>query len=266
MRPGGQCSNAPMDPRDQQAVLALFDQQLRRDAPGGEAVGDVVRRTGADGDWSGVLWSALRPETADAVIDGQVRYFSGLARPFEWKLYSYDTPHDLGARLRAAGFTPEPDETVMVGEAAHLTAGAGLPDGVRLEPVTGPAGVDLVARVHEQAFGTSSDRLREQLLVQLAKDPDTIDITVAMAGDVPVCSARMERYPGTDFAGLWGGGTLAEWRGRGIYRALVAHRARLAVADGVRFLQVDASDDSRPILQRLGFTALCTTTPYVYEP
>jgi hypothetical protein len=28
----------------------------------------------------------------------------------------------------------------------------------------------------------------------------------------------------------------------------------------------DASDDSRPILERLGFTALCTTTPYVYEP
>jgi GNAT superfamily N-acetyltransferase len=141
-----------------------------------------------------------------------------------------------------------------------------LPDGVRLEPVTGPAGVELVVQVHEQAFGTSGDRLREQLLVQLAKEADTIDITLAMAGDLPVCSARMERYPGTDFAGLWGGGTLAAWRGRGIYRALVAHRARLAVAKGVRYLQVDASDDSRPILDRLGFTALCTTTPYVYEP
>jgi hypothetical protein len=34
----------------------------------------------------------------------------------------------------------------------------------------------------------------------------------------------------------------------------------------MRFLQVDASDNSRPILQRLGFVALTTTTPYVWSP
>jgi GNAT superfamily N-acetyltransferase len=72
--------------------------------------------------------------------------------------------------------------------------------------------------------------------------------------------------PGTDFAGIWGGSTLRSWRGRGIYRALVARRAQLAVGHGYRFLQVDASDDSRPILQRLGFVAVTTTTPYVWTP
>ena len=35
--------------------------------------------------------------------------------------------------------------------------------------------------------------------------------------------------PARRFAGLWGGGTVEGWRGRGIYRALVAHRARAAV-------------------------------------
>jgi hypothetical protein len=30
--------------------------------------------------------------------------------------------------------------------------------------------------------------------------------------------------------------------------------------------QVDASDDSFPIVQRLGFVAVTTTTPYVYAP
>ncbi|MEW2635081.1 GNAT family N-acetyltransferase [Streptomyces sp. NPDC048389] len=254
-----------MDPQDHTAVLALFDRQLRRGADHGERDGDVVRRSADDGNWNGVLWSSLQRETADAAIARQVRHFSALGRPFEWKLYGYDAPGDLGARLRAAGFAPEAEETVMVGEAARMAVDVELPGDVRLERVTGPEGVELVVRVHERAFGTSGDRLREQLLVQLAEEPDTIDITLAMAGDLPVCSARMERYPGTDFAGLWGGGTLAAWRGRGIYRALIAHRARLAVAKGVRYMQVDASDDSRPILERLGFTALCTTTPYVYE-
>lgn len=84
---------------------------------------------------------------------------------------------------------------------------------------------------------------------------------VVLADGEPVSSARMELYPGTDFAGLWGGGTVAEWRGKGIYRALVAYRARIATERGYRYLQVDASAMSAPILDRLGFTALGTTTP-----
>ncbi|MGZ0234874.1 GNAT family N-acetyltransferase, partial [Streptomyces sp. CPS1] len=32
-----------------------------------------------------------------------------------------------------------------------------------------------------------------------------------------------------------------------------------------RYLQVDASPMSRPILERLGFLPLTTTTPYLYE-
>jgi len=74
----------------------------------------------------------------------------------------------------------------------------------------------------------------------------------------------MELIPGTRFAGLWGGGTVEAWRGRGIYRALVAHRARIAADRGFPYLQVDASDESRPILERLGFARLTTTTPYVH--
>ena len=56
------------------------------------------------------------------------------------------------------------------------------------------------------------------------------------------------------------------WRRRGIYRATVAHRANLAAARGLRYIEVDASDDSNPILQRLGFIPVTTTTPYVWRP
>lgn len=52
----------------------------------------------------------------------------------------------------------------------------------------------------------------------------------------------------------------------GLAGLLVARRAQFAAARGVRFLQVDASDDSRPILERLGFVAITTTTPYVWTP
>src|SRR5262249_35538429 len=82
-----------------------------------------------------------------------------------------------------------------------------------------------------------------------------------------VVSAGWLRFqPGTQFAGLWGGATLSEWRGRGIYRALVARRGQLAAARGFRYLQVDASSDSAPILPRLGFQPTATTTPYIWSP
>lgn len=73
--------------------------------------------------------------------------------------------------------------------------------------------------------------------------------------------------PGADsLARLLGGSTRPQWRGRGIYRALVAARAQRAAARSVKYLQVDASGDSAPILRRLGFHAVTTTTAYVWTP
>ncbi|MGW1064764.1 GNAT family N-acetyltransferase [Streptomyces aureus] len=256
---------------DHAAVLALFDRDMREgarpDAPGArvERVGKVVRQVGADKGWNGVLWSGLDAAGADAAIAEQVRFFSGLGGGFEWKLYGHDKPQDLGQRLRAAGFTARPEETVMVAELSVLDLHVQPPEGVRLLPVTDRAGVALVADVHEQAFGGDSTRLRHQLLAQLTGDPNTVVAVVALVGDVPVSAARMELLPGARFAGLWGGGTVEAWRGRGIYRALVAHRARVAAERGYRYVQVDASSQSRPILTRLGFQPLTTTTPYEYE-
>ncbi|GHA49270.1 N-acetyltransferase [Streptomyces tauricus] len=255
---------------DHTAVLALFDREMREHArPFGpdsvvERVGGVVRHVGSEQGWNGVLWSDLTESDADAAIAEQCRYFARLGREFEWKLYGHDRPHDLGQRLLAAGFTPEPAETLMVIEAGELDLDAGPPPGVELRPVTDAAGVGLMADVHEQAFGTPGTGLRHQLLAQLDEAPDTLVAVVAVADGVPVSSARMELVPGTQFAGLWGGGTVEAWRGRGIYRALIAHRARVAVDRGYPYLQVDASDQSRPILRRLGFAPLTTTVPYVH--
>ncbi|MEV7731389.1 GNAT family N-acetyltransferase [Streptomyces sp. NPDC088921] len=257
---------------DHVAVLALFDRDMREgaqpDGPGArvERVGGVVRQVAAEHGWNGVVWSDLDASNADKAIAEQIAYYTGLGREFEWKLYGHDLPFDLGQRLRAAGFTAEPEETLMIAEVADLTLDVEPPEGIRFLPVTDRAGVDLVADVHEKAFGTDSSRLRHQLLARLQDDPDTVVAVVALAGDVPVSAARMELVPGTRFAGLWGGGTVESWRGRGIYRALVAHRARAAVERGYRYLQVDAMATSRPILERLGFEPLTITQPHVYQP
>jgi len=254
-------------------VRDLFDAQVRRrgqaDGSGAVAVagGHVLRRVAAGGQgWSGITWSELDEGCADAVIAAQVAYFAGLGQQFEWKLYDYDRPADLADRLTAAGLRPGDAEALMVAEVRDVPQDAALPAGVRLVPVTEETGVDLLIEVHERVFGTDHSALHRALLTQLRTAPDMTAMVVAMAGDEAVCSARIEFLPGGQFASIWGGGTLPAWRRKGIYRAIVAYRARLAAARGYRFLQVDASSDSQPILARLGFVRLARTTPFVWVP
>ena len=261
---------------DTAAALSAFDVQVRRslhpDGSGavGERAGPVVRWIPAGGEgWSGIVWSDLDAATADRVIAEQVAFYAARGEEFEWKLYSYDQPPDLAQRLLAAGFVAQDAESLMVAETARIAGPGGadvvLPEGIRLVEVTDEAGVEQMIEVHDRVFGPDP-RLRASLLTQLRSSPESTVMVLAMAGDEPVCSARIGFGTDTDFAGLWGGGTLPQWRGRGIYRALVGYRARLAAARGYRYLQVDASPESRPILERLGFACLATTTPFIWSP
>jgi GNAT superfamily N-acetyltransferase len=255
------------------AVLAQFNDQMRRDPAAGagsriERDDHVTRIVSAGDGWSGVLWSDL-PAAApgaevDAVIAAQVSWFAGVNGEWEWKYYSYDEPAGLPERLAAAGFVAEPPETLLVAEIADLDLDTRPPDGVQLVPVTDAGGAAAVVRVHDEVFGGDHRATGADIVAALGQQPRPVQAVVAMAGETPVSAARVEFPERSDFASLWGGGTRPAWRGRGVFRALVAYRAALARDRGYRYLQVDASPDSRPILQRLGFTELATTTPFIY--
>lgn len=242
------------------------------DGTGAEFEADdfVVRRLAPPGqEGSGIVWSRLDRANADAVIAEQVAVFGGLGERFEWKLYDYDEPADLADRLVAAGFVAEDAESFVVAEVSEVIdalRSAELPAGVTAVLATDSAGLELMGKVQKLVFDDDKSDLREAIAAQLAQTPDVVDVILAMAGEEPVSAARIEFLPSTEFAGLWGGGTLREWRRRGIYRALVRYRAELAAARGYKYLTVDASEDSRPILERVGFTRLAITTPYVWTP
>jgi GNAT superfamily N-acetyltransferase len=135
-----------------------------------------------------------------------------------------------------------------------------------LRQVFDRADLERIGSLEAAVWGSGETRHADMLEQELAADPDGIAIFVAEAEGV-VVSAGWVRFPSaTDFATFWGGSTLPAWRKRGIYRALVHRRAQLATERGRRYLEVDASDDSRPILERLGFQAVTQTRPYVWSP
>ena len=168
--------------------------------------------------------------------------------------------------MRAAGFVPEEEETVVIAEVARIASRPRLPEGVSLREVTSRGDLERIAAMERAVWGDDHGWLAGNLEAELGADPDGLSVVVAETGDDAVCAGWVRFESGTDFATLWGGATLPAWRGRGIYRATVAYRANLAAERGFRFIEVDASTDSRPILERLGFTAVTTTTPYVWSP
>jgi GNAT superfamily N-acetyltransferase len=265
---------------DQAKLLAAYDAQLRRWIPevpqpghSYETVGPVLRVFGGHRGFVDTAQNLGATGAAlDAIIAEQVAFFAARGESFEWKTRGNDEPAELPDRLIAAGFVPEERETVVVGEAAQLANAAQLATdtttsaGVTIRQVTERADLERIAAMETSVWGEDWSWLADDLEGRLKVDEEGTVILVAEAAGIVVSAAWLVTKPGRDFAGLWGGSTLAEWRGRGIYRALVAGRAQIAAERGIPYLQVDASDDSRPILERLGFVAITTTTPYVWTP
>jgi GNAT superfamily N-acetyltransferase len=258
-----------------QELLELYDAQLRAHVQARLPEGAVVERDGplvrtiGFGKWGWVEYRDLgNPDRdeLDRMIRAQIDRFAERGDPFEWKFHSHDGPPFLEERLLAAGFVAEDLETVVIAEtAAVVAAPAEPPADVVIREVTERSDFDRIDRLETAVWGERS-HLARMLDEERAADADAISIFVAEAGDV-VVSAGWVRFPSaTEFATFWGGSTLPEWRRRGIYRALVHRRARLAAERGRRFLEVDASPDSEPILRRVGFRPVTRTRPYVWKP
>jgi GNAT superfamily N-acetyltransferase len=257
-------------------LLDAYDRQLRGQLtdqlPEGvhvERDGPLMRIVGAK--HGGFIHyrdlGGLEGAELDELIARQVRVFAERGEPFEWKLHAHDRPADLADRLHAAGFVPEATETVVIAPVADVAAEPRLPEGVRLREVSDRVDLDRIGALEQAIWQDDRGWLVDSLEAERAVDPDALTIVVAEeAGDTTICAGWVRFAQGTEFATLWGGGTLPAWRGRGIYRAIVAYRANLAAQRGLRYLQVDASDDSRPILERLGFVAVTTTTPFIWSP
>jgi GNAT superfamily N-acetyltransferase len=258
---------------DQAEILRRFDAEMRRDlAPSDpayrlEQLAEVTRCIGpgpeAHENW--VQWSRLDAASADAVIAREAAFFAGLGHAVEWKLYGHDTPADLGHRLEQAGFVPEESETLVALDLDGAMPPPVEPQGATIERVIDPVRFGAIDDLMAAVYGADEDWRSEVLGAEIAAAPERLSVYLAMADGHCVSAGWVRFHPGTGFADLWGGATRPHWRGRGIYRALVARRAAEAKARGFRFLTVDASSESRPILERLGFRALTTTTPYVRE-
>lgn len=250
-------------------LLEIFDRDLRRqpslDSPDARIErSDRVLREIQPG-WCGVTWSDLDGADADAVIAEQIELLASAGTDWEWKLYSYDRPADLAQRLTAAGFRAEPEETVMVGDLQDLHFEFDVPDDVELVEVRSESQAAQMVAVQDEVFGGDNAAMAAAALAAARENPPAGVALVALAGGEPIGAGRLVMHRGTGFVSMWGGAVLERERRRGVFRALLSHARAVALDGGCRYAQVDAGEQSEPILRRLGFIEICTTTPYIMK-
>lgn len=245
-------------------VLARLDEERRSLFPAGvlgERLPGLTRLHGVAGDWHQVSFSALSEHDADRVIQEQVAHYREKRSGVEWAAYAHDSPADLLQRLERHGFEVGAREAVVVLDLQTRPPWLDSQSPHRVEPVCTREELATFTRVAEAIFGTDQTPVTRELEARLAEGSTEHIAYLGYDGDAVASVARLYTHPNSAFGGLYGGGTLAGHRGRGLYRAVVERRARDAARSGARYLRVDALPTSQPILERLGFEVLTYVWP-----
>jgi hypothetical protein len=253
---------------DRAALLTAYDEHLRTDAetPGALHITRLgpLRVATYPGGRGFVTYRSLEGAVARDLVGRVVDHCR--ADPeltsIEWKTRGHDHTPGLIAALTAHGFSAGDPEAIMVGQGRCLVVDIDLPPGVRLRRVHEPAELLAVSTMLDEVFGDTTAMDSVAVIQRRLDNADGIELWAAQSDGQMIGAGRLEPVLGTPFAGIWGGAMRAAWRGRGIYRALTAARARSALQSGKTLIHSDSTECSRPILERAGLIKVSTTTAY----
>lgn len=254
---------------DKNKLVEVFTRQQRIevDYPDikREVEGAVIRHISLTSEDGFVIYSLLDEDSVEDAISAQIARFQSIPQDFEWKVYDYDPPKDLIDRLRRRGFEIGEPEALLVFDLTANPKVLDLPVPPSVVRITDPGEIDAVVILEDAVWGTDHQELGERLKRDLRENPEMLSVYISYQGQGPASAAWVYFHEGSDFASLWGGATLPQFRKQGHYSLLLAARAQEARARGFSLLTVDASPMSRPILEKHGFQYLATTTPCTWR-
>ena len=206
-----------------------------------------------------VAVTAIEPDALErAVEDVRAVLVEHGMRRGAWLIVDAVSPSDLGARLEALGMTPsdEPPFEPRMSALALTSPPEHAPADVEARLAETIEEYVAAHRISADAFDFSDDdraafEAKNHALWELEQRDGKYRTFVALIDGEVVAFAAV--VFGANAVYLSGGGTRADRRGRGAYRALVRARWDTAVERGTPALTVGAGAMSGPILERLGF-------------
>lgn len=199
----------------------------------------------------------LTSESADRVITETIAWYQARSTPLIfWFIDDEATPVDLAERLLAQGFIPfEVDAPCMVADLRQLDPDLlqRVPDGFRLEQATDAAGLHAFRQGFVDAYQLPdwAGKSWEDATTDLGISDAPWAMYVGQLDDRPVAINIL--VLGGGVAGVFGVGTVAEYRGRGIGTAVTLQPLLDARDAGMRFGALFSSELGMSVYERLGF-------------
>ena len=206
-------------------------------------------------------WIRCSSGDADELIAELRSIFTPRRLPVMWILDPDTEPPDFADRLAAHGVLPEPHAPDLAVMVLPIDAAMDGPPATGMEMHDALASLELFRsadRVNAEAFGDGPrDITPEQIAAQERRRQNQLAagnrrIMLATIDGEPVGSAGLTLYPPAG-AIINGGAVREKFRGRGVYRAMVAARLAMARDAGAPGISVWGGPMSAPILTKIGF-------------
>ena len=208
-----------------------------------------------------VSFVRCRPDETDEVIRDARAIFHARRLPMMWTLDPETEPANLAEHLARHGVHPDPhgsDFAVMVLPVDAIIVAPAIPgleirdalaDLATFRSANAVAAEAFESDIHGDDPEVIAMQERRRLNLRAAGHRHLLLATV---NGEPAGAAGIGVFPPAG-AAITGGSVRAKFRGRGVYRALLAVRLEIARSAGVDGLSVWGGDMSGPILSTLGF-------------
>ena len=249
-------------------LLVRYDKDLRLRISYPEArkeiTRDVVRILRKAPGMNVVAFTFANEEKLNNVIDREVDYLLPMNQPFTWKVYDHDPLPSLRDKLSAHGFEPDSDPAdVMVLDVNKAPSHLFSPVMADIRRITHLDGLKDVIHVLDKVWGGHNTWVNERLGGHL-QVPGYLSVYVAYVEDQPA-SIAWTYFPRGQFATLFAGSTIPEYRKQGLYTSLLATRVKEIRERGYPFAVVETGNMSRPIVAKHGFQHLTTVHDFEWQ-
>lgn len=249
-------------------LLIRYDKDLRLRIMYPEArkeiTGDVVRIIRKAPGMNVVAFTFANEARLDNVIDRELDYLIPMNQPLTWKVYDHDLLPSLKDKLASRGFVSDDDPAdVMVLDVRNAPAILAQPIGADIRRIDTVDGLRDIISVLDKVWGGQNTWVNERLGRHL-EVPGYLSVYAAYVDDQPA-SIAWTYFPRGQFATLFAGSTVAEYRRQGLYTSLLATRLKEIRERGYRYAVVEAGAMSRPIVAKHGFQHLTTVHDYEWK-
>ena len=209
-----------------------------------------------------VAGARFAPEVAAERGRQVVTSYVGRGLPFLWWLTPSTTSPELEAVLADLGLAREEIPGMHTPLGAPMTPAP--PEGVELVEVVASRDPHPLIETMIEGFGMPEELLAEFTSLFGSLDDDDLVNVLATLDGRPVATGSAFVTGAT--LGLYNITTLSEVRGRGVGYAVTARLMDLGRERGCTEAVLHASEDGRPLYERLGFVHVCDVPQYVWAP